>query len=383
MMRHLQRIGGGGAASCQVLAAGCFTAASRTLAQFLLYTQEAPTTRIRSSRLGRNADLLTKVTDQNAILVRHQLFDHRPGTATTATRPRRRTLAPAHRRGVAPRLRIGLLVLALATWLAVAAAHAQTGSEVTVPGQVGAGKLGNDGNAPGEHRAGYKWVFSHSGALEITWRPPANDGGAAVTTYRVYWYQTSDHAGTVQSRDVTPSGAGLQVYYVTGLTNGVEYGVGVTAVNSAGEGPFRSGTGAALASLPYSSPRDDMYINVPNSPHDMEVRDLAATRSGANALRVTWRAPSGTGAIEFYVLSWAPGSGAAVHNLAINRTTTSYGITGLDGGKQYQIRVHTAYRVDGGDEGILTVTAVTFATRTADRGCRATCRCWATTARWR
>ena len=209
-----------------------------------------------------------------------------------------------HRPQRRPRLRAGLL--ALAAWLAVAAAHAQTPADPTAPSQVGAGNVRYDGYAPGDHAWQRKRVFSHPGKLEITWRPPANNGGSAVTAYRVYWYQTGDYANTVQTKDVTPSGTGVQVYYVTGLTNGTEYGVGVTAINAAGEGPFRNGSGAALDSLPYTSPRDDAYINVPNARADMQVGSLSAARSAANALRVTWTRPTGSKVLDEYQVSWAP-----------------------------------------------------------------------------
>ena len=284
---------------------------------------------------------------------------HRPATGVG----RRRTVTAA--RGRAWR-RAG--ALALAAWLAVAAAHAQTEdeqteSEPTAPGAVGAGTVRQDGYAPGDHRWQYKWVFSHPGMLEATWRPPADDGGSPVTAYRVYWYRTGDYAGTVQSVDVAPSGGGVQVHYVTGLTNGVEYGVGVTAVNAAGEGPFRNGSGGALASLPWVSPRDDSLINVPSARDDMQVRDLAAARSGANAVRVTWSTPSGSRILDGYTVSWAKeGSAAVAGSARAAKTATSHVVTGLTGGQRYRIEVETRYRLKGGDEGGPTATQVTFAT---------------------
>ena len=275
-------------------------------------------------------------------------------------------MTAARPRGAAQRLRAGaqaLVVWALALWLA-AAAHAQTESEPTPPGQPGAGNVRLDLYAPGDHAWQYKWVLSHAGMLETSWRPPTDDGGSPVTGYRVYWYQTADHAGTVQSVDVAPSGSGAQVYYVTGLTNGVEYGVGVTAINAVGEGPFRNGSGAALDSLPWVSPRDDPMINVPNARHDMEVRDLAAARSGANAVRVTWSKPSGPWILDYYTVSWAEEGRAEIAGSKryYGSKVTSHQITGLTGGQRYRIEVETSYRFDGGAEGGPVATQVTFAT---------------------
>ncbi len=255
-------------------------------------------------------------------------------------------------------------VLALALWLACAAAWAQTESEATAPAQVGSGTLSYDPYGPGDHNWQRKWVFSYPGKLKASWRPPASDGGSAVTAYRVYWYQTADYAGTVQSMDVTPSGAGLQVHYVTGLTDGVEYGVGVTAVNAAGEGPFRSGTGAALASLPYTSPRDDFYVNVPQTRHDMQVGSLSAARAAAaGTLRVTWSRPTGSKVLDHYTVSWARDGSATVAGTAqVAKTASSYDITGVTAGQRYRIEVDTLYRLTAGDEGQLKTTEVTVAT---------------------
>ena len=290
----------------------------------------------------------------------HRRLEHRPAIAII-TRPRRRGRTAARRRGAAPLLRAG--VLALVAWLAAAAAHAQTGSEPTAPGQVGMGHWRYDRYAPGDHQWETKLVFSHPGMLEASWRPPTDDGGSPVTAYRVYWYRTGDYAGTVQSVDVAPSGAGVQVHFVTGLTDGTEYGVGVTAINAVGEGPFRSGSGGALAGLPYISPRDDFFINVPNPRHDMEVRNLAAERSGAGVVKVTWSRPAGSGVLDDYTVSWARSGRDAVAGTAkVAKTATSYHITGLTGGRKYRIEVDTNYRLRASDEGGPTATRVTSAT---------------------
>ena len=252
----------------------------------------------------------------------------------------------------------------LAVWFAVAgaAAHAQTQGEPTAPGQVGAGNARGDHYAPAPHRWAAKWVLSHVNALEVSWRPPANDGGSPVTAYRIYWYRTGDYAGTVQSRDVAPSGTGAQIYYLTGLTNGVEYGVGVTAVNAAGEGPFRNGSGGALASLPFTSPRDDAFINTPNARDDMEVGSLAATAVAPNTLRVTWTAPTGTRVLSGYKVYWAMEGRAAADGSAWVAKATARNIGGLVGGQEYRITVTTTYTRDAGDEGTYDATAVTRAT---------------------
>lgn len=65
----------------------------------------------------------------------------------------------------------------------------------------------------------------------LSWTAPASDGGTAITGYRVRLVSGGVIGPPI---DLDPSAS---PYTVTGLTNGVRYGLRLTAVNAAGESP--------------------------------------------------------------------------------------------------------------------------------------------------
>ena len=108
-------------------------------------------------------------------------------------------------------------------------------------------------------------VASGNGQLTVTWSSPANTGGEAVTLYSVRYQRPGDSSWT----EIVHSGSALSLI-IPGLTNGVQYHVGVRAVNSAGPGPWSAtetgtpsaqfqsggggGGGGAPAPAPWSTP---------------------------------------------------------------------------------------------------------------------------------
>jgi len=75
-------------------------------------------------------------------------------------------------------------------------------------------------------------------SVEVTFTPPANTGGSAITQYTA----VSTPGGA------TGSGASSPVT-VTGLSNGTSYTFSVWALNSYGPGPFSSASGSAIPVL--------------------------------------------------------------------------------------------------------------------------------------
>ena len=90
-------------------------------------------------------------------------------------------------------------------------------------------------------------VTPGDGSLSIAWSAPADDGGAAITSYDLRYISSdvqdrSDASWTVEE-DVWSSGA-LE-YTLDGLTNGDRYDMQVRAVNEVGNGPW-SATAAGI-----------------------------------------------------------------------------------------------------------------------------------------
>ena len=94
--------------------------------------------------------------------------------------------------------------------------------------------------------------------LDVSWEPPASDGGSPVTGYRVQWKEASaswDAPADVSEATV----AGDTAHTINGLTGGVAYAVRVIAVNEMGDGRAsaeKSGTPAGKPELaPVSGPQ--------------------------------------------------------------------------------------------------------------------------------
>jgi hypothetical protein len=74
-------------------------------------------------------------------------------------------------------------------------------------------------------------VTSGDGSVYLAWSEPADDGGSAITGYRIYRGIMEDGLSIVE--DVN----GVDMYYTdTGLQNGQPYYYAVTALNAEGEG---------------------------------------------------------------------------------------------------------------------------------------------------
>jgi len=78
-----------------------------------------------------------------------------------------------------------------------------------------------------------------AGALVLTWTPPADDGDAEITAYKVRWAVASgdDWQPDDDGMDA-PGGGSARVYRIAGLTDGAAYKAQVAAVNSEGPGAW-------------------------------------------------------------------------------------------------------------------------------------------------
>ena len=174
-------------------------------------------------------------------------------------------------------------------------------------------------------------ALESDGSLLITWDPPQNDGGSAITGYTVQWKSGSESFGD-PSREHT-TGASASTYAITGLTNGTEYTARVIAVNDVGDGP-----------------PSDTTTGTPEGPPDAPPNVQAG--SGHQQLTVSWGAPNdGGSAITEYSLQWKSGGQNFTSSrqrtiAAPSRTDT---IPSLSNGTEYTVRVRATNAL--GDSG--------------------------------
>ncbi len=168
--------------------------------------------------------------------------------------------------------------------------------------------------------------------LWVSWRPPADDGGASVTHYDLRHIRSDapDKADTnwTQADDLT----GDLNYTITGLTSGVNYRVQVRAANRGGNGPW-----STVVTLQPKYARPNPPANISVTPSD-------------GTLTVGWSAaPAKTGVtVAGYKVShiradhpeWEDFSQWTTSDL-IAPDTLEYAITGLQNGVRYSIDAHS------------------------------------------
>ena len=173
---------------------------------------------------------------------------------------------------------------------------------------------------------GVNVTFKGNGVLAMGWQAPQNDGGSAITGYKVQWKSGSQSFGD-PSREHTTTGASVTAYIITGLTNGTEYTVRVIAVNAFGDGPP-------------SSEKTATPVGPPDAPPNVQA-------SGNAELTVTWDAPNdgGSGITGYTVqlklssISGWPSGSVTERTLTGTPPARSHTFTGLTNGTEYTVRV--------------------------------------------
>ena len=165
--------------------------------------------------------------------------------------------------------------------------------------------------------------------LKVSWTAPANNGGAAITGYRVEYQLAGGEWSAATSLNVGSDATELQI---SALTSGSSYDVRVYATNSVGEGPA-------------SSHATDSPAALPGAPTDLKVTDNNAS------LDLSWTAPSSDGGapVTGYYIQWKSGSDAYDADSRQLFVTETYGtIPGLDNDTLYSVRVSAVNKVGGG-----------------------------------
>ncbi len=152
--------------------------------------------------------------------------------------------------------------------------------------------------------------------VDLTWDPPAVDGGAPITDYKIYRGTTS--GSLTFSAEVGP----VLTYRDVGLTNGVPYYYQVSAVNAVGDSPLSIEVSATPAPTPPSAPRN-----------------LAGT-PGDGRVVLDWIAPSSNGGSAIMNYSLYRGATAGAETLlATLGNVSAFTDLGLINGDAYYYRV--------------------------------------------
>lgn len=172
-------------------------------------------------------------------------------------------------------------------------------------------------------------VSPGNGRVEVSWSPPSNNGGAAISGYVINAYAGPAASGT--PIQVVSTGPSATSGSVSGLTNGQQYTFTVQALNEAGPG-----TPSSAQTLPLPT--------VPSAP------TLTGATPGDTHVDLTWTAPSSDGgaSISGYVINAYPGSTVSGTPIQISTSpsATSASVPNLTNGQEYTFTVQ-AVNMDG------------------------------------
>ena len=179
-----------------------------------------------------------------------------------------------------------------------------------------------DAGAPSSPR-NVRALGRSSSSIEVSWQPPLDDGGAAVTGYAVERSRSVNGPWTLR---VTNTGSTETAWTDTGLTPVTVWYYRVTALNRAGAS---SPSGAASART---------FPGPPDAPSG-----LRATAQGATRIELRWTAPSQTNgaAVLGYRIEQSRDGGRTWLALRSNTATTAttFTHTGLPPGTTRHYRV--------------------------------------------
>ena len=163
-------------------------------------------------------------------------------------------------------------------------------------------------------------ISDGDGQFTVNWSAPADNGGEAVSGYKVQHKESGEDWD-----DATTSASTTALTLeVTGLDNGATYDVRVIATNANGD------------SEPSAESSVDL-IDVPGAP-----TGVTLSRGDSGELDVSWTAPTidGLHPVDTYVVRWKSGADDYGSPNEAEVTTTTHKITGLENGTEYTVKVN-------------------------------------------
>src|SRR6058998_2540166 len=162
-----------------------------------------------------------------------------------------------------------------------------------------------------------------SSQVGLTWTAPADNGGSAITGYKI---ERSTDGGSTWTTLVANTGSTATTYSDTGLAHGTTYTYRVSAINSIGTSSSSSITSATTLAV------------VPSSPTGLAAASVSSSQNG-----LTWTAPADNGgsAITGYKIERSTDGGTTWSALVANTgsTATTYSDTGLTHTTTYTYRI--------------------------------------------
>src|SRR5881409_3258636 len=153
---------------------------------------------------------------------------------------------------------------------------------------------------------------SSSSQINLSWTAPADNGGSAITGYKI---ERSTDGGTTWSVLVANTGSAATSYSDTGLTHTTSYAYRISAINSVGTSSTSSTASATTLAVAPSTPTG-----------------LTATAASSSQISLSWTAPNNGGStITGYKIERSTDSGTTWSTLVVNTgsTATTYSDTGL------------------------------------------------------
>ena len=166
------------------------------------------------------------------------------------------------------------------------------------------------------------------GSVDLSWIPPASNGGSPITGYQVQVYQGA--SATPSGPPLASPGTGTTLK-VTGLTNGTGYRFDVAAVNAVGTGP--ASAKSALVTPAFAPPGAVTGVAGVAGP---------VGGTGLGSVTLTWAAAStGAAPITSYEVQKAldAPTPAWVSAGSVPGTATKFDVTGLAAGASWVFRV--------------------------------------------